>query len=449
MKAKVDLTKGPVSSAIIQMTLPMMIGMVGMVAFNLADTYFIGKLGTLALAAMGFTLPVVMMQGAISMGLGVGASAIISRAIGENDNEKVKRLTTDALILSVLIVIFFVFVGILTIDPLFTLLGANAEELVLVKRYMRIWYLSVAFVVIPMIGNNAMRAAGNTLIPSLVMLTSIVLNIILDPLLIFGIGPFPRLEIEGAALATALARCVSLVVSLLFLHFKFGMLTFKFDGIKKTLNSWKQIFYIGIPAALTHMLIPLSMGFLTRLISSEGSYAVAAFGVCTRLEMFVLSPVISLAAIITPFTGQNFGAEKYSRISQGLKFANLFSVFLGIGIWIFFFFFGAWTGKLFDKSELVYNNVALYLKIVAVSYGFHGASLISASVFNALNKPFSAMALNFFKLIILLIPFAWFGQKFAGLTGIFIGITLSFLISGIVSWLVLIKYFKDISDCEK
>ena len=210
-KLKANLTEGDPGKTIMKLTGPMMIGMIGMVIFNLVDTLYIGRLGTEALAAMSFTLPVVMLQGSISMGLGVGVSAVISRAIGAGNQEKVKRLTTDSLFLSVLIVTSFVVLGYLTIDPLFRLLGAEGELLILVKQYMSIWYVGVPFVVIPMIGNSAIRAAGNTVIPSGIMLTAITVNIVLDPLLIFGIGPFPRMELAGAALATVIARSTTRV----------------------------------------------------------------------------------------------------------------------------------------------------------------------------------------------------------------------------------------------
>lgn len=442
MKSRVDLTVGPVFPAIVAMTLPMMVGMVGMVAFNLVDTYFVGQLGTEALAAMSFTLPVVLMQGAISMGLGVGASAVISRAIGEKNPEKVKRLTTDALLLSVLIVIFFVAIGLLTIDPLFTLLGADKGALVLIRRYMSIWYPGLVFVVIPMVGNNAIRAAGNTTIPSLVMLTAIFINIVLDPLLIFGWGPFPRLELEGAALATVIARSVTLVVSLLFLHFKFAMLTTSFAGVKKTLASWREILHVGVPAAVTQLLIPLAMGMLTRMISGQGTAAVAAFGVCSRIEMFVMSPITSLAAIITPFTGQNFGAGKLDRVNDGLRISARFSLILGVLAWLFFLFAAEWAGRLFNEAPEVYQKVALYLKVVAFSYGFHGIAMVAASILNALRHPWQALLINFFKLILLLVPFCYFGLSFYGLPGGFVGISAAYLLSGSLSWMYLWYFFK-------
>ena len=144
-------------------------GIFALVAFNVADTYFVGQLGAKHLAAMSFTFPVVMTLGSLAMGLGVGASSIIARAIGEGQHTRVQRFTTNSLILSVLAVGIFVTLGLFTIDPLFTALGADADILPLIRDYMQIWYFGMIFLVVPMVGNSAIRSAGNTTTPSLIM----------------------------------------------------------------------------------------------------------------------------------------------------------------------------------------------------------------------------------------------------------------------------------------
>lgn len=156
------LTEGPVARTLVNLTIPMLLGLVGIAAFNLVDTYFVGQLGTAELAAMSFTFPVVMIVGSVAQGLGIGVSAVVSRAIGEKNEHRVKRLTTDGLLLSVLVVAGFVVLGLSTIDLVFRFLGATPEVLVLIEQYMRIWYLGVIAVVIPMVGNSAIRATGDT-----------------------------------------------------------------------------------------------------------------------------------------------------------------------------------------------------------------------------------------------------------------------------------------------
>ena len=233
------LTEGSVAGTLIRLALPMMLGIVGMVAFNLVDSFFVGRLGTLELAAMSFTFPVVLVIMSISRGLGVGTTAVLARAIGEGDQHKVRRMTTDALLLSLIVVVAFVVAGLLTIEPLFRVLGAGDEVLPLIKKYMFIWYLGMPFVVIPMVGNSAIRATGDTKTPSAVMFVAILVNLALDPVLIFGLGPFPRLELAGAALATAIARATTLVIALLLLTRREKMLTLERVPLKQVFQTWR------------------------------------------------------------------------------------------------------------------------------------------------------------------------------------------------------------------
>ena len=220
MNQKNHLTQGLVTKKLTSLTIPIIFGMFSMVTFNLVDTFFISRLGVKELAAMSFTFPVIMFIVSIALGLGVATSSVVSRAIGRGDHHQVQRLTTDSLIISFLIVVIFAVLGLFSMNWTFRSLGANGETLPLVKQYMRIWYLGVAFVVIPMVGNNAIRACGDTFIPSLIMVISTIINIILDPLLIFGLWGFPRLGLEGAAIATVIARAAAVIFSLLILHFK-------------------------------------------------------------------------------------------------------------------------------------------------------------------------------------------------------------------------------------
>lgn len=414
-----NLTGDPVAKVIIAMTLPMIVGMLSTVAFNLVDTWYIGKLGITALAAMSFTLPVVMLQGAIAMGLGVGASAVVSQAIGQKNSASVKELTTSALFLSVSLVIAVVIIGLLTIEPLFRAMGATDALLPLIKEYMTVWYCGVPFVVIPMVGNNAIRATGNTTIPSAIMLFSVVMNVILDPLFIFGIGPFPQWGLKGAAVATVFARMASLCISLYFLHFRFAMLTAKFATFRSILEAWKQILYIALPAALTQILMPLSMGFLTKLVSIYGENAVAALGVANRIEFFALSPLMALGAVLIPFTGQNLGANKFDRITEGYRFGTRFAMLLGLAVLVLFLLFKSGLAHLFTRKPEVITIVGLYLSIVAIGYGFQGITAISSASFSALNKPLQAAGVNLLRLVVFLIPLALIGSHFWGLRGIF------------------------------
>jgi len=425
-----------VSKILIKLTIPMTFGIVGMVAFNLVDTYFVGRLGTKELAALSFTFPIVLLINSLAMGLGMGASAVISRAIGEGDQHKVQRLTTDSLVLALLFVAFFVVIGLLTIDPTFRLLGASPEILVLVKEYMSIWYIGSIFVVVPMVGNNAIRATGDTKTPSAIMLIAVTLNFIMDPLLIFGIGPFPRLGLAGAAITTVIARAVTFVVALYVLYFRDKMLTLAFPKLKVVYDSWKRILYIGIPTALTRVVVPLGIGVITRIISSYGSEAVAGYGVAIRIQFFSMTVIRALASVIGPFVGQNWGARKYERIDQGIAKSRNFSLIWGLGVCAVLAVVARPIASIFNDNAMVVSTTMLFLRIVPLSYGFFGITILSFSVLNVLNKPFHAALLSIMHMI-LFIALALLGSYLLGITGVFVASAAAYCIAGIGSYFVL------------
>ena len=272
------LTSGPVGTALFRMAGFMIFGNFSMVAFNIADTYFISQLGTAPLAAISFTFPVIMFIGSIAMGIGMGLASLLSHAIGEGDEDKIKNLATSGIILAVLVVAALSFLGILTIDPLFTLIGATAEELPLIRDYMIIWYVGMAFVVVPMVGNNAIRATGDTKVPAIIMMIGAAANVALDPVLIFGLGSIPAMGLEGAALATVISRSCTMVAALLILHYREHMLSLRALKPSRLWSAWKGILYIGLPAGATHALMPVSMGIVTRIVASFGTAAGCSCG---------------------------------------------------------------------------------------------------------------------------------------------------------------------------
>lgn len=175
----------------------MILGILSMVAFNLADAFFVGRLGKEQLAALSFTFPVVLFVNSLSHGIGMGTSAVISRAIGSKNYRKVRRLVFDSLLLGILVVGIGVVAGLFTIRSLFTLLGARGAILDYIAEYMKIWYIGMIFVVVPMVGNNIIRATGDSKTPGIIMTIGAGANFIMDPLLIFGLGPMPAMGVRG------------------------------------------------------------------------------------------------------------------------------------------------------------------------------------------------------------------------------------------------------------
>jgi len=436
------LTEGSVAGHLVKMTLPMIWGIFTVGAFNLVDTYFVGQLGTRELAAMSFTFPVVMTLGNLALGLGIGASSVISRAIGAGDRQLVRRVTTDSLILSLLIVGLFIILGLATIDPLFSLLGAGPDILPLIRKYMAIWYPGMIFLVIPMVGNSAIRATGNIQITSAIMTVAAVVNIVLDPLLIFGWLGFPPLELQGAAIATVVSRATTLAASLFVLHYRERMLCFNLPSPQDLLKSWRNILYIGLPAGGTNIITPISIGFITSLLAFYGPSAVAGFGIASRVEFFCLIVLMALSASMGPFVGQNWGARQYTRVKESLRLSFGFCLFWGMMVAAILAPTAGAIASLFDPTPEVVAIASQYLVIVPISYAGTGAILLASSTFNARGKPLPSVVMTLTQTLILYVPLAYLGSWLFGEKGIFAAACFANIAAGMGA------YFWNLKSCS-
>jgi len=205
MSGSANLLTAPIAPTLKKMTTQVLVGMITLMSFNLIDTFFIGLLGTEPLAAISFTFPVTFTIISLAIGLGIGTSAVIAKARGADKLEEARDDGLGALILSFIMVAILAIATYYATDFIFTALGAKADMLPLIHDYMDIWYLGAVFLISPMVGNAVLRAAGDAKTPSIIMASSGLINAILDPLLIFGIGPFPELGIKGAAIASVIA----------------------------------------------------------------------------------------------------------------------------------------------------------------------------------------------------------------------------------------------------
>jgi putative MATE family efflux protein len=249
---KARLTQGSVGRHLVDMTVPVLYGIFMMMLQGFVDAWFIGQVGVSELAALGFGFPILMIVTSVAIGLGAGTSSVVARAIGKHDHRRARRLATDSLLLSFLITGAMCICGILTIGPLFRMLGAPEDMIPLIAGYMTILYIGVPFVVVGMVGMSSMRATGDTRLPSRLMVIAAVLNMILDPILIFGIGPIPAMGLNGAAMAALLARAAIFAGTIYFMRYRMDMLSFNKPHAKELRDSWVDILHVGIPAAATN-----------------------------------------------------------------------------------------------------------------------------------------------------------------------------------------------------
>ena len=191
-------------------------------------------------------------------------------------------------------------------------------------------------------------------------------NTVLDPLLIFGIGPFPELGIEGAAIATVISRFTTFSVALWVLKKREKMISFDIPKFTEILNSWKHVLFIGVPIAGARIIIPITIGVITRIVSSYGIKAVAGFGVASRLEFFSLAVIHALASVLGPFIGQNIGAKKYDRVHAAINISHRFTILWEIAIFILLILLRTQIAGIFNKDPQVISTIALYLSLIHI-----------------------------------------------------------------------------------
>lgn len=347
-----------------------------------------------------------MILNALAQGIGMSSSALVSRAVGEANPQKVERLATDSLALGVAVLAAIVSIGLLTIRPLFTALGAEGIILDYIAEYMVIWYWGSIMVVIPMIGNNIIRGLGDSKTPGTVMAISAGINVLLDPLLIFGLGPFPALGIRGAAIATVAARSLTAVVALYVLIHRERIIRFTTPTIADIAHSWRQLLYIAVPNAMINMALPLGSAFVTRILAVFGPAVVAGFGVATRVEMFSLLFINALGSVTGPYIGQNLGGRLFDRVHLARRSAEAFCLAIGVGSAVLLAMLAEPIARIFSPDPEVLRTAVLYLRIVPVAYGFQGILRIGSITLNVLRRPFHSAGLTVLQTFGIYIPLA-------------------------------------------
>ena len=432
-KASYSLTKDDIQPTLVAMTLPMLVGMITLMTFNLVDTFFISMLGTVQLAAISFTFPVSFTLISLSIGLSIGTSAVIAKALGGGNLTEARTDGQVALWLSAVLVAVLAVLGYVFTGPLFTALGSDADTLSYIRQYMDIWFCGAVLLVLPMVGNAVLRASGDTKTPSLIMACSGLVNAVLDPILIFGLGPLPAMGMHGAAIATVISWLFGSAL-ILYLLVKRGLIATGWIKPVLLLSICRKILRIGLPAAGANMLTPLAMGVLTAIMASYGAAAVAAFGVGARLESIACLVVLALSMTLPPFVSQNYGAGLMSRVQQAYRLCARFVMLWQFGIYILLALLAYPVATLFSDEPEVIRILCQFIWIVPLAYGLQGITILTNSSFNALHQPGSALVLSLIRLFVFYVPLAWLGGKLYGITGLFMGCVLANIFTATLAW---------------
>lgn len=410
----------------------MVVGLVAMIFVNLIDTYWVSRLGTEALAAMTFTFPVSSIVINIALGLMIGTSVAVSRAIGGGHQDEARHLTTHASVLAVLVVVAVSGLGLALQEPLFRAMGADGDLLENVILYMTPWFVGVAFLVVPMIANGALRANGDAKTPSRIMVAAAALNAVLDPLFIFGWGPVPAMGIQGAAIATVLARFATMVVVFVVLLRTTDLLGFAGTTPARVWRSWLAVGRVAVPAMVTNAVGPFAVGILTTMLAAHGPAALAAWGIGARVDAVVMLIPNALSSALSPFVGQNWGAHLRARVADAVRTSLWFAVGWGAALAALLLLVAPWIASAFSADPEVQTQIVTYLRIVPIGYAFVGAVSMCSSTFNAVDRATRSTVLSVLRSLGFAVPLAWAGDLIAGFDGLLFGLVVAAIVAALL-----------------
>ena len=429
-----NLVDGSIQRSLIRMTTPMIIGMLALFTFQLVDTWFISFLGTESLTAISFTFPVTFTVMSLAIGLGIGASAVVAKALGSSQFEKAKEAATVINYISLILACLVVIISWILMEDIFTLMGANDRLLIPIRDYMVVWLPGSILVVCIMTSNSILRGYGDTKTPSILMAAAAFSNALLDPLFIFGIGPFPELGIQGAALATVISWMLGFCYLFYLLVFKMELVSRSLPNKATLKNSGLDMLSIGVPAAGANMMTPLAAGIMTAIAAGFGDSTVAAFGVGARIEPIATLLVLAISSSLPPLISQNYGAGRLDRIKEAYRIATRFILVWQLIIYLLLAIGAGILASIFSEDPEVVEAIKLFVWIMPLGYGLQGIIILTNSSLNALHRPLNALILSIARFFVFYLPLAYVGSVYFGLYGFFAGAVCGNLLMAMISW---------------
>jgi putative MATE family efflux protein len=423
----------------------MLFALVAIMSLGLVDSYFISFLGTDQLAAIGFIMPITFIVTSVALGLGMAISSLTSRLIGAERMGLAARLITDGFYLTAITALLVTLFLSLTLERVFLLIGADQNTLPYIYQYMHIWLFGTVVLMVTQVCSSTFRALGDTKTSAIIAISMTLINLILDPLLIFGVGPFPELGMQGAALATVIAVMVASIIGLYQLAVKERLLLRSLPTLEGFKGNFKQLVEIAIPAVLANAIVPITAAMLTTLVSRFGTDTVAGFGVGSRIEAVSLMIVYAMSATLPMFIGQNLGAGKPARVVAALSLSFKFIIILQLLIYAALMIFSGSIAALFSAEIVVQETIVLFLVIVPISYGLSGVVILINVSMNVLGKPKIALYINLLRLTVLYFPLAYFGSQAYGIKGLFVGVAIGNCLAFCLAIILLKRALREVN----
>ena len=410
------------------MTWPMLFGAVALMSFQLVDSIFISMLGMQPLAALGFTLPLQQLLIGVQIGIGIAATALISRAIGAGSPEHAKYMGGLVVLAGCSVSLILCTLIWLLRTPLLDALGADAELLPYTESYWLPWLTSAWLGAFLYFANSISRAHGDTRLPGLTMVLTSILNMLLDPLFIFTFG----LGLPGAAYATIVACLVgaAIMYSRILKHHWLA-----FDPGKLAIApALLDIAKTSAPAMLSQLMPGTASLLATRLVAGFGGSAIAAWALGSRLELFSIVIVLALTMALPPMVGRLFGARQLERVHSLVLIAVRFVIGLQLTIALFWMATRWLIAPALAPDQESELYLLSYMLWVPISYAALGVCMLMVSVCNALGMPMRAVWISTLRLFVCYLPALWVGASIAGISGLYMGVLLGNVVAGLLAW---------------
>ena len=426
----------PVMKLILSMALPMVISMMVNSLYNIVDSFFIAKISEDAMTALSLVYPVQNLINAVMIGFGIGINAVISFYLGAQEHDTADRAATQGMLLGTLHGIGFMILGIAVMKPFLQLFTENADIIDCGVRYSRIAFLFAVAISWQLVFEKTFQAVGRMVESMTCMMSGAVINIILDPLLIFGLGPFPEMGIEGAALATGIGQTAAAFLYLLLYMLRPLPVKYRKKYLMPDLALWKRLYVIGIPASLNLALPSLLISVLNVILAAYGDIYVFILGVYYKLQTFLYLPANGIVQGMRPLLGYNYGAGEHGRVQKIFKNGlALVLLMMAAGTMICLAIPGQLMG-LFTSNSTTVAAGSTALRVISLGFAASSVSVICSGSLEGLGKGVESLIISLCRYVVVILPVAFFASRILGALGVWHGFWITELVTAVISYIV-------------
>mgnify|MGYP001377806445 FL=1 len=441
MKQKQKLTEGSILNSLIRLALPIILANVLHTTYQLIDTFWLGRLSANAVASVSISFPILFLVLSLGGGLTLGGSVIVAQYFGAENKKKVDYSSSQTVFVIFIISVILAIVAYLLAEPMMILIGAEPPILQDSVDYFEVSSFGFIFLFMFFVFQSLMRGIGDVMLPMYVVLITVLLNLVLDPLFIFGYGDIPGYGVKGAAYASISTQAISAIIGLAILFkgkrgIKIRLSQMKFDW------KWtKRLFRIGIPTSLDQSTRAAAMTVIILLVTSFGSDVVAAYGIGVRILSLIVIPALGFAMATTTLVGQNIGARQIKRAEKVGDLSAKIAMYGLTSIGLLLFFFAEPVTRFFVPNDpQVIKDGALFIKIMAPSFGILGVQQVLNGVFNGAGFTQASLLITVFNLWMVRFPLAYLLSENTSLEEV--GLWWAFPISNLLGGLMAFIYFK-------